>query len=239
MPAAVEVVDGDAMPAIETAFAYFTAVDDRFSTYKLESEISRINRGEITESARSDEMREIIALAQQTKEETHGFFDICTPAGTLDPSGVVKGWAIRNAARIIAAMGHEDYYVEIGGDIQSHGKNAGGTEWSVGIQNPLKADEIVKVVYPHGKGIATSGTAARGGHIYNPHAPQELVRELASITVIGPDVFEADRFATAAFVMGARGAAFIESLEGFEAYAIDPSGIATMTGGFAAYTIPG
>ena len=116
-------------------------------------------------------MREVLALAEQTKRETGGYFDIRRPDGTLDPSGIVKGWAIRNAAAIIAASGVRDFFIEAGGDIQSSGTNASGKPWSVGIRNPFNADEIIKVVYPRGRGVATSGTYVRGQHIYDPHGP--------------------------------------------------------------------
>ena len=148
----------------------------------------------------------------------------------------MKGWAILNTATLIRAAGYENYFVNAGGDIAMSGKNAEGKEWSVGIRNPFNANEIVKVVYPRGKGIATSGSYIRGDHIYNPHAPEEKIRDIVSITVIGPDVLEADRFATAAFAMGKSGIDFIENLPGFEGYAIDVTGIATMTSGLAAYT---
>jgi len=91
-------------------------------------------------------------------------------------------------------------------------------------------------VYTKGKGIATSGSYLRGQHIYNPHTPQEKLLEIVSLTVIGENVLEADRFATAAFAMGRDGINFIEQLPGFEGYAIDKNGLATMTSNFELYT---
>ena len=128
--------------------------------------------------------------------------------------------------------------VNAGGDSASSGVNAKGEAWSVGIRNPFKREEIVKVLYPHGRGVATSGSYIRGAHIYNPHAPEEELRDITSLTVVGPDVLEADRYATAAFAMGRNGIAFIERQPGLEGYAIDANGIATMTSGFAALTTP-
>ena len=90
----------------------------------------------------------------------------------------------------------------------------------------------VKIVYLSGQGIATSGTYARGQHIINPLEPNVPITEIVSLTVIGPNVYEADRFATAAFAMGKSGIEFIENLEGFEGYMIDSQGIATYTNGF-------
>jgi thiamine biosynthesis lipoprotein len=208
-----------------------------FSTYKQTSEISRINTGEITESAYSSDVRTILALAEETREHTQGYFDIRTPDGSLDPSGIVKGWAINNVANLLRARGHTDFYVEAGGDIQTSGTALGGVEWSIGIRNPFKYSEIVKVLYPRGAGIATSGTAIRGNHIYDPHIGRAVQTTLASLTVLGPNVYEADRFATAAFAMGDRAIHFIEDLEGFEGYAIDAGGIATLTSGFEGYTV--
>jgi thiamine biosynthesis lipoprotein len=236
MPIEIEIVGTGVESTLARAFAYLTGVDERFSTYKEGSEISRINRGEVPPNLISGEMQEVFRLAEKTKQETGGYFDIRRPDGFVDPSGIVKGWALQNAAELIRAAGYDNYFVNAGGDIAMRGKDAGGGAWSVGIRNPFKVNEIVKVVYPRGKGIATSGSYIRGDHIYNPLVPSEALRTVVSITVIGPDVLEADRFATAAFAMGAEGIAFIESLSGFEGYAIDAEGIATFTSGFAQYT---
>lgn len=233
-PVTVEIVGGDAA-ALAIAFDYFRAVDERFSTYKTTSEVSRINQGVHSHSAYSPEMREVLELAGATKQATGGYFDIYTPEGTLDPSGLVKGWAVNNAAKLIRANGHENFWVDAGGDIQTGGKNTQEKEWSVGVRNPFNEKEIIKVIYPLGHGVATSGTYIRGQHIWNPHARGPVSSDIVSLTVIGPDVYEADRYATAAFAMGADGIQFIESLPGFEGYAIDKNGRATMTSGFAAY----
>jgi len=236
MPVEIEIISDDAEAVFESAFAYLTSIDERFSTYKETSEISRINRGEIEKGKESDEMKEVFRIAQMTKQESDGHFDILRPDGQIDPSGIVKGWAIRNTAARIRAAGYENFFLNVGGDIAVSGTDALGKEWSVGIRNPFNINEIVKVVYPRGKGVATSGSYIRGDHIYNPHNPTEELHDLVSLTVIGPDVLDADRHATAAFAMGKEGINFIERLPGFEGYAIDAHGIATMTSGFIAYT---
>jgi thiamine biosynthesis lipoprotein len=238
MPITIEVVDPAEDAILDVVFGYFEAVDRRFSTYRPDSEIEAINRGRLAEQDYSDEMREVLALAEQTRRETHGFFDIRTAEGSLDPSGIVKGWAIRNAATIIADAGMRDFYVDAGGDIQSSGSNASGNEWSVGIRNPFNPAEIIKVVHPRGRGIATSGTYVRGQHIYDPHTPGRPIDEIVSLTVIGPDVMEADRFATAAFAMGKAGIAFIEGMPDLEGYVVNQGGTATLTSGFAGYCTP-
>jgi len=234
MPVTVEVVEAAGESLFDEVFGYFEYVDGKFSTYKTTSEISRINRGELKPEEASEDMKLIFQLADQTRRESNGYFDI-HHHGLLDPSGIVKGWAIYNAAEILRNKGLENYYVDAGGDIQANGRNAQGGNWRVGIRNPFNMDEIVKVLSVTDCGVATSGTYVRGQHIYNPRNEAGTLTEVLSLTVIGPDVYEADRFATAAFAMGLSGIDFIELLPGFEGYMIDKNEQATFTTGFARY----
>jgi len=169
MPITVDVVNAADGAILDRVFAYFVEVDRRFSTYRDDSEIAAINRAEVGEGDYSSEMREVLALAEKTRRQTSGYFNIRAADGRLDPSGIVKGWAIRNAAGLIAGAGYRDFFVDAGGDIQSAGRNAAGEEWTVGIRNPFEPAEIIKVIRPRGCGVATSGTYVRGQHIYNPH----------------------------------------------------------------------
>jgi FAD:protein FMN transferase len=235
MPITLEVVDASADGELfEAVFAYFDYVDRKFSTYKEDSEISLINRGELALDEASQDMKTVLALAEQMRIETNGFFDI-RHGDTLDPSGLVKGWAIFNAAELIRQKGLQNYYVEAGGDFQAAGKNSRGQNWRVGIRSPFNFDEVVKVLDITNSGVATSGTYIRGAHIYNPKSGGKPVTEIVSLTVIGPDIYTADCFATAAFAMGKEGIQFIENLGGFEGYMIDNHRQATFTSGFSRY----
>lgn len=241
MPVMVEIDDKEAAPELfEAVFSYFTYVDETFSTYKETSEISAINRGEFSPDAGSKDMKLVFALSEETKKLTNGYFDIATGDGTYDPSGLVKGWAIFNAAQLLKARGVKNFYVEAGGDIEVSGKNANGEPWRISIEHPFRQHEakkaIIKTVVLNDKGIATSGIYKRGAHIYDPIRKSTPAGDVVvSLTVIGPNVYEADRFATAAFAMGQAGILFIELLSGFEGYQINRDGIATMTSGFHRY----
>ncbi len=237
MPITVEVVDPFATEGLlGEVFKYFEYIDAKFSTYRDDSEISRINRSELSVQSASEDMQTIFALAEQTKLESSGSFDI-EHDEIFDPSGVVKGWAIYQAAEILRAQGAQNFYIEAGGDIQMSGRNAEGQDWRVGIRNPFNPDEIVKALSLTDHGVATSGTYARGQHIYNPIDPDDSLDDIVSLTVIGPDICEADRFATAAFAMGRKGIFFIQALDGFDGYMIDRDGRATFTTDFNKYVI--
>lgn len=233
MPITVEIVDSDDTKLLADTFSFFRAVDNRYSTYKADSEISRINKGS-PKTQWSAEMRRVLRLCDDTKQQTNGYFDI-EHNGKLDPSGIVKGWAIWKAAKQLQKQGIKNFYIEAGGDIQTHGKNVDQQPWTVGIRNPFNPDEIIKVLRVKNKGVATSGTYIRGQHIYDPYHPNTPLTDIHSLTVVGKNIFEADRFATAAFAMGKGGIGFIERIEGLEGYMVDDKAIATFTSGFQEY----
>jgi thiamine biosynthesis lipoprotein len=236
MPITLEVADPIVSPDdLEKVFAYFISVDETFSTYKATSEISKINRGELPTAEYSEDMKAILALSEQTKKDTYGYFDI-EHDGLYDPAGIVKGWAIQNAADRLKAGGLRNFYIDAGGDISVAG-DKDGKLWRIGIRNPFNRSENVKVLALTDRGIATSGTAIRGQHVYDPYNPNMPLLDIVSITIIGPNIYEADRFATAAFAMGKRGIQFIEKLAGFEGYMIDAHARATFTSGFERYVL--
>lgn len=234
MPITVKIAHKNAAKHFATLFAYFRAVDARYSTYKKDSEISLINDG-LPEAKWSAEMKSVLELCEQTRKDTKGYFNI-THYGKRDPSGLVKGWAVANAADMLLKNKVTDFYIEAGGDIQVHGTDRRHRPWTIGIRNPFNIEEIVKTIRVSSEGIATSGTYIRGQHIYNPFQPDATIDRVRSVTVIGPNVYEADRFATAAFAMGEQGIGFIESTPGLEGYMVTDDKLATYTSGFERYT---
>lgn len=237
MPITVEIVsDKNISELFDRVYAFFAEVDTHYSPFKPDSMVARIDRGELAPTAAGAEMLSLLSLAELTRQQTGGYFNVWRD-GRFDPSGIVKGWAIYQAATIIREAGFTNFYVDAGGDIQVDGLNPQGERWRVGIRNPFDATQIVKTLAVTDCGVATSGLYQRGRHIYNPHEADDLLDDVVSLTVIGPNVFEADRFATAAFAMGRGGIAFIESRPGFEGYMIDCDGMATMSSGFQQFSI--
>lgn len=233
MPITIEIIDRKVAEHFTMLFDYFKAVDARYSTYKEDSEISQINNG-LAKAKWSAEMKSVLALCEQTRKDTRGYFNI-THNGKKDPSGLVKGWAIANAADMLLKNKVTNFYIEAGGDIQVSGKDAKRQPWTVGIRNPFNVEEIIKTIIVTSEGVATSGTYIRGQHIYNPFKPNTTIDQVRSLTVIGPNIYEADRYATAAFAMGDAGIGFIELTPGLEGYMVADNKMATYTSGFEKY----
>lgn len=231
----IEVPDIDhCEAAVEAGFDHFRAVDARFSTYKPDSEVSRLNRGELREQDCSAQLRDVLGMCEVARQITDGYFDIRGHRrdGTLDPSGLVKGWSVDGAARILDAAGIASYSINAAGDVRVRGNAQPGLPWRIGIRNPWDATTTVAVLSVDDHAIATSGTYERGDHIINPHTGRPP-DGIASMTVVGPSLTWADTWATAAYAMGIRGVDWIaREVAGYEACAISTDRRLVMTSGF-------
>ena len=204
-------------------------VDATFSPYRDDSDVSRFGRGALPLADCAPELAEVLEACAVISARSGGYFTT-TPGGTFDPSGYVKGWAIERAAAIFTAAGSAEHSVNGGGDVQFVGSRL----WRVGIADPLRPGRLALVVAGRDFAVATSGVAERGAHIIDPYTGQPPVG-LASITVVGATLAETDAFATAAFAMGSAARDWVESLDGYEAFAITAAGATWQTSGFGVY----
>ena len=206
--------------------------DAIFSTYKDDSDISRMNRGELALEDAHAHVREVLERCEELRVITDGYFDASRVLDNgVDPSGLVKGWAVDRAGEVLEAGGARNYSLNAGGDIRLRGAPLPDARWRVGIQHPLVRDGIAAVVEATGVGVATSGAYARGEHVVDPHTRRPPDGVL-SVTVVGPELATADAYATAAFAMGEAGPAWTASLGLYEAMTILADGRVLLTPGF-------
>ena len=207
MPIGVDVRDSDVDPAaVEDTFDWFRFVDETFSTFKPESEISRLNAGDLPLDEAQPCVREVLERCEGLREQTDGYFDIAVAGvpGGIDPSGLVKGWSVDRAAGMLDAAGARNYSINAGGDLRLRGGALPDESWRVGIRHPLEPDRVAAVVVATDLAVATSRTYARGAHILDPHTGRPAAGVL-SVTIVGPDLATADAYATAAYAMGRLG----------------------------------
>ena len=221
---------------LEPVFAWLREVDATFSTYRDDSEISRLDRGELTVADCRPEVDEVLRACMELEHETGGFFSV-RPAGRLDPSGLVKGWAVARAADLLAAAGAENFCIDAGGDVIARGRPEPGRRWRIGIRHPLELDQLAAVIEVEDLAVATSAGYERGEHILDPHTGSPPVG-LLSVTVAGPDLAAADAYATAAFAMGADGPAWTATLGGYDAMCITDDRRVLSTPGFERLIAP-
>jgi FAD:protein FMN transferase len=221
---------GVAQQGIERAVTWLHWVDATFSTYRFDSEINRLDRGELTEEACSPEVRRILALCEELRAATDGFFD-ARATGRLDPSGVVKGWSIEQASAMLTAGAGPDHLIDAGGDVRLHGSAGPATAWRIGVVHPTRLDAFCAALRLQQGAIATSGTYERGFHVIDPRRGRPAT-DLAAVTVIGPELTVTDAYATAALAMGRAAPAWLDGLGTHEALVVDIDGRGWETPGF-------
>ncbi|MFJ2115637.1 MULTISPECIES: FAD:protein FMN transferase [unclassified Streptomyces] len=222
--------------ALREAVLWLHHVNATYSTYRPDSTISRLARGELTPDRCSPEVRGVLALCDDAAHTTDGWFSPLA-SGTLDPSGLVKGWAVEHASQILYEAGAHNTCVNGGGDLQARGEPSPGTPWRIGIADPLRPGALSTVVTGRDFAVATSGTAERGAHILVPHHGTPAVGP-ASLTLTGPRLTMTDAYATAAYAMGTRAQDWLENLDGYEGFALARNGTTWHTSGFPGATPP-
>jgi thiamine biosynthesis lipoprotein len=184
--------------ALGESVALLRWVDATFSVHRYDSEISKISRGELVVADADPRVGEVLAACDALRRATSGAFDH-RPNGDLDPSGYVKGWAVDAAAAVLTGHGITSFLISAGGDILARGAPDGADGWRVGIQDPNSSGSTVGTVDLRDNAVATSGQYERGRHIWGITDRNE---DIASVSVVGPDLGIADALATAVFAAG-------------------------------------
>lgn len=195
--------------AVRAAFDTFRELDEIFSTYRPQSQLMRLRREEVTIKACSPLVAKALAIGEHAERLTGGAFTTLLPTGdgdlAFDPTGLVKGWAVDQAGDWLSQQPGISWCINAGGDLRvgAHAdlprSGPGSIAWQVGIENPADRSRVAKVLRLTEGAVATSGTAARGAHLYDP-ARGQLVGRGGSLTVAGPTLLWADIWATALFV---------------------------------------
>jgi FAD:protein FMN transferase len=191
--------------AVDKVEEFFLQVDKDFSTYKSDSEVSRIRRGELEVSDASEDVKEVWQLCEHARELTLGAFNPWKVNGGFDPSGLVKGWAADMAANMFVGAGVESVLINAAGDLVLRGGqiSEGGEvkPWNIGISSPGDVNQIVKTFDVVDGSVATSGDYEKGAHIVDPHTGLIAIGA-RSATVVGPDGALCDVLATTLMVDG-------------------------------------
>jgi len=212
----------DAYRRLARARAVLHRADAVFSTWKADSPVSRLRRGEIGLDEVPVDVRDVLELCATARDLSRGWFDPWAMPGGVDPTGYVKGWAAHRALLALAGPGVTGALVNAAGDVACHGNPAPGEPWRIGVADPASPTQLAAVVEVTGA-IATSGTYERGAHLVDPRSGTPAARA-ASATIVGPDLGLADALATALAVAGPHGLEFVEAVDGYGGLTISADG---------------
>jgi thiamine biosynthesis lipoprotein len=190
-------------------------VDALFSTYRESSQVIRLARGELRLAQCDPLLWDVMRLCEEAHARTDGWFS-AYHNGFFDPTGLVKGWAVERAARMIMEAGASAVCANGGGDIQLF-----GGPWRIGISDPLAPGEVVAIVDSDSElAIATSGPAERGCHILDPRTHRPPSTSLVSFSVVARKLTDADVLATAGYAMGDQAPSWFSVVPDVGAFAV-------------------
>lgn len=181
---------------IDAVRAVFDRLEQRFSLYRSDSELSSIARAELPLTRASAEVRTVYERAVSWRSATGGAFTPHRPDGVLDLDGIVKAIAIEEAGELLRDRGFENWCLNVGGDVLTAGSPPGLEQWSIGIVDPADRTALLCAVdlREARAAIATSGTSERGEHVWRTAASAGT---LSQVTVAAGDIVTADVLATA------------------------------------------
>jgi thiamine biosynthesis lipoprotein len=204
--------------------------DEVFSTWKPDSPMSRLRRGEVTLSEVPPEVAHVLEACRAARMLSDGWFDPWELPGGVDPTGYVKGWAAERALDTLRVPGVVGAVVNAAGDIASFGGPAPCQPFRFAVVDPFDRTRPSGVV-EHTGAVATSGTYERGQHLFDPRS-RRATAAVASATVTGPELGLADALATALAVGGESLLGRLGRVDGVEALVIGHDGTRRSTAGF-------
>jgi thiamine biosynthesis lipoprotein len=189
--------DASRAAALAAVSGVFRRWDERFSLYRQDSELSRVNRGELRLTEASVTLRDCYAVALDWRDRTDGVFTPHRADGVVDLSGVVKSLAIAEAGDALTELAAGAWSLNAGGDILVHGDQSPGLAWVAAIVDPLDRQALlasVPLAAPL-RAVATSGSAERGEHIWS--TVEGGLSPYRQVSVFAGDIVTADVLATA------------------------------------------
>jgi thiamine biosynthesis lipoprotein len=221
----------DPATAIQAACALLHQADAVFSTRDPQSPLSRLRRGDLAEADGPACLAEVPMACEAAREASGGWFDPWAMPGGYDPTGLVKGWAVARVGRRLLKAGIRHWCINAAGDVLVHGQARPGEGWAVGIADPTHPGRLLDTVTLTAGGVATSGSAERGSHIWDPVSGGPA-RGIRAATIVGRDLVRADVMATAAVARGAGARPWLETVRGVEGLLVHDDGAVETTSGW-------
>lgn len=203
---------------VEEVFDELRAVEALFHPRRPDSELSRLNRGEIALAECDTRVREVAMLCDAASYRSQGYFDAHLPdqsgARRHNPVTLVRGWALDRAVNRLVDLADLDLCLNAGGDLIVHAGTGENPVWRVGVGNPDDPTELLAVL-PLTGGAMTRVSGPKSG----------------TATVVGPSLLWATVYASAAVARAEGAAEWLDTVDGYEGIVVDQDGVVHTTAG--------
>lgn len=132
----------------------------------------------------------------------------------VDLSSIAQGYSVERISKVLEEKGINNYLVEIGGELKTHGHKPDSQPWRIAVERPLPGEQVLHKVIDMPKdlpiAVMTSGTyrhyfdenGVRYSHILDARTGRPITHDLVSVTVIHQDPVIADAWSTALLCLG-------------------------------------
>ncbi|WP_315117945.1 FAD:protein FMN transferase [uncultured Clostridium sp.] len=145
----------------------------------------------------------------------------------IDLGAIAKGYAADKVKEVLAEEGIKTAFINLGGNVVTLGKKTDGSDWNIGVQDPLETrGGYFAILKASNKSIVSSGNyerffekdGIRYHHILDTKTGYPSNNELMATTIISEESIDGDALSTSIFVLGLdKGMKLIEGLKDVEA----------------------
>lgn len=132
----------------------------------------------------------------------------------VDVSAVAQGYSVGKISEVLEQQGIQNYLVEIGGELKTHGHKPDGKAWRIAVEKPLPGErslhKIITMPKDASMSVMTSGTyrhyfdvnGQRYSHILDARTGKPVTHDLVAVTVLHENPTIADAWSTALLCLG-------------------------------------
>lgn len=178
-------------------------LDAMLNRFDPTSEVSILNHSDNPlELEMSEDLSEMVRLADEYYDKTNGLFDIVDGEGKLDFGGFAKGYFLKKCEEILRSNGITCAFVDFGSSsILGIGKHPYGDSWKVGVVDPYTRLQIREISL-NDRSMSTSGNApSYSGHIRDPRTGTPC-HSRRLVTILSDNPLDAEVLSTVLMIAG-------------------------------------
>ena len=174
-------------------------------------------------------------------DEAAGTAYLTRPGMRLDLGALAKGYIADKVKALLLERGVTSGVIDLGRNILLIGEKPGGAAFSIGVQSPTNAGDLLRVLALRDKSLVTSGTyeryfeheGQRYHHVLDPFTGFPADQGLSAVTILSGSSLWGDALSTACLLLGVEeGTKLIDSIPDAEALFVRTDGAIVTSAGF-------
>ena len=185
--------------------------------------------------------RGLLGMDELVLDEAQGTAYLPRPGMRLDLGAFAKGYIADKVKALLLDRGVKSGVLDLGRNILLIGEKPDGAPFSIGVQSPMNAGDLLRVLSLRDKSLVTSGTyeryfeheGRRYHHVLDPFTGFPADRDLLAVTILSGSSLWGDALSTACLLLGVEdGLKLIDAVPEAEALFVRADGTVVTSSGF-------